>query len=130
MGSASFEYLVEACPTLCALDSLDKVATRGYLHFMRSIGIKLLKDKLSEYVRIAGTGETILVTDRDRVVAELGPPREGRAEHISDAVVADGVRSGWITPRRYPPDVVADSSAVRRPLADVLADLDRDREDR
>jgi antitoxin (DNA-binding transcriptional repressor) of toxin-antitoxin stability system len=35
---------------------------------MRSVGIKLLKNKLSEYIRLAAGGETVLVTDRDRVV--------------------------------------------------------------
>ena len=29
---------------------------------MRTVGIKLLKDKLSEYIRLAGSGETILIT--------------------------------------------------------------------
>lgn len=110
--------------------TLDEVATRGYFHDMRTIGIKLLKDKLSEYVRIAGTGETILVTDRDRVVAELGPPRAGRAEQVSDAVVAEGVRAGWITPRRYAADIPIHVAISRRPIAEVLSDLDRDREDR
>ncbi len=38
---------------------------------MRSVGVKVLKNKLSEYVRLAASGETVLVTDRDRVVAEL-----------------------------------------------------------
>ena len=46
---------------------------------MRSVGIKVLNSKLSEYVRLAAAGETILVTDRDRVVAELGPLRETRS---------------------------------------------------
>ena len=46
---------------------------------MRAVGVKVLKNKLSEYVRLAESGETVLVTDRDRVVAELGPPRPGRA---------------------------------------------------
>lgn len=103
---------------------------------MRSIGIKALKDKLSEYVRLAASGETVLVTDRDRVVAEIVPPRAGRADQVSDVVVAEGVRSGWITPRRYAPGSVAElppGSGLppgTRPLADVLADLDRDRADR
>ena len=44
---------------------------------MRSVGLKVLKNKLSEYVRLAAGGETVLVTDRDRVVAEIVPPREG-----------------------------------------------------
>jgi antitoxin (DNA-binding transcriptional repressor) of toxin-antitoxin stability system len=37
---------------------------------MRAVGIKTLKNKLSEYVRAAAAGETIPVTGRDRVVAE------------------------------------------------------------
>lgn len=39
---------------------------------MRAVGLKILKNKLSEYVRLAASGETVLVTDRERVVAELG----------------------------------------------------------
>ena len=31
---------------------------------MHSVGIKTLKNKLSEYVRAAAAGETVLVTDR------------------------------------------------------------------
>ena len=106
------------------------MATGGYHHAMRSIGIKALKDKLSEYLRLAAAGETVYVTDRDRIVAEIGPPRISRAESVSDAVVAEGVRTGWITPRRYPPDAVPELPVGRRKLADVLADLARDREER
>jgi antitoxin (DNA-binding transcriptional repressor) of toxin-antitoxin stability system len=32
-----------------------------------------LKNKLGEYVGLAFGGETVLITDRDRVVAEIGP---------------------------------------------------------
>jgi len=42
---------------------------------MRTVGLKTLKNKLSEYVRLAAAGETIVITDRDRPVAEIGPPR-------------------------------------------------------
>jgi prevent-host-death family protein len=38
---------------------------------MRMVGLKILKNKPSEYVRLAAAGETVLVTDRSRVVAEL-----------------------------------------------------------
>ena len=65
---------------------------------MRAVGIKNLKNRLSEYVRLAASGETVLVTDRDRVVAELGPPRAGRAERLEDAALAEAVRNGWLTP--------------------------------
>jgi len=42
---------------------------------MRSVGIKQLKSRLSEYLRLVRGGETVLVTDRDEVVAELRPTR-------------------------------------------------------
>ena len=45
---------------------------------MRTVGLRELKAKLSEYVRLARTGEVVLVTDRGRVVADLRPPRGGR----------------------------------------------------
>ena len=61
------------------------------------MGLKVLKNKLSEYVRLAAGGEVVLITDRDRVVAELVPPRLGRAEWVSDSQLADAVRQGWIT---------------------------------
>ncbi len=51
-----------------------EVATSSYISDMRTVGIKLLKNRLSEYLRLVAAGETILVTDRDRVVAELRPP--------------------------------------------------------
>jgi len=94
---------------------------------MRAVGIKVLKNKLSEYVRLAASGETVLVTDRDRVVAELGPPRPGRAEALVDAQLAEAVRTGWVAPR------LAEGAPPRlpvAPLADLLAELDEDRADR
>lgn len=42
---------------------------------MRVVGVKLLKTRLSGYLRDVRRGETFLVTDRDEVVAELRPPR-------------------------------------------------------
>jgi antitoxin (DNA-binding transcriptional repressor) of toxin-antitoxin stability system len=59
---------------------------------MRAVGVKVLKNKLSEYVRLAASGETVLVTDRDRVVAELGQPRAGRAPALADALLSEAVR--------------------------------------
>jgi antitoxin (DNA-binding transcriptional repressor) of toxin-antitoxin stability system len=64
---------------------------------MRSIDVKILKNKLSEYVRLAARGEIVLVTDRDRVVAELGPPAYGLVLYPSDAALAELVGSGALT---------------------------------
>ena len=46
---------------------------------MKAVGVKQLKSRLSEYLRLARSGETVLVTDRDEVVAEIRPARRGRA---------------------------------------------------
>ena len=56
-------------------ERLDKVTTGSYFRCMKAVGIKVLKAKLSEYIRLAKAGETILVTERDEVVAEIGPAR-------------------------------------------------------
>jgi antitoxin (DNA-binding transcriptional repressor) of toxin-antitoxin stability system len=96
---------------------------------MRAVGIKLLKNKLSEYVRIAAAGERVLVTDRDRVVAELGPPREGTSSSAPDAVLAEAVRSGWLRP----PLLRGSEPPAARPVLpfeDVMRMLDEAREDR
>lgn len=96
---------------------------------MRAVGIKNLKNRLSEYVRLAASGETVLVTDRDRVVAELGPPRPGRAERLEDAALAEAVRNGWVTPPVARPDASPPRHPIA-PLAELLRELDDDRADR
>jgi antitoxin (DNA-binding transcriptional repressor) of toxin-antitoxin stability system len=96
---------------------------------MRAVGIKALKNKLSAYVRVAADGETVLVTDRDRVVAELGPPQAGRAVDVSDALLADVVRRGWLRPPVAPSEALPTRKAVA-PLAELLRELDEDRSDR
>ncbi len=96
---------------------------------MRSVGLKMLKNRLSEYVRLAAGGESILVTDRDKVVAELGPPRLGRAPQLSDALLAELFRKGWLSP----PLRTFDEPPPRLPVArweDLRAELERDRADR
>jgi antitoxin (DNA-binding transcriptional repressor) of toxin-antitoxin stability system len=96
---------------------------------MRAVGIKALKNKLSEYIRlVAATGETVLVTDRDRVVAELNPPG-GRTETTRSAVLDDLVRRGKARPAtRTGPPPPAPHTGLR--WEDVLAGLEADRADR
>ncbi len=50
---------------------------------MKAVGIKQLKARLSEYLRLVKTGETVLITDRDEVVAELRPARRQSAGDLS-----------------------------------------------
>ena len=96
---------------------------------MRAVGLKILKNKLAEYVRVAAAGETVLVTDRDRVVAELVPPRAGRSPMLADAMLAQAVREGWISPPALADETPPPRAPVMR-LRDLLDELGRDREDR
>jgi prevent-host-death family protein len=96
---------------------------------MRSVGLKILKNKLSEYVRLAAAGETVLVTDRNRVVAELVPPQPGRKSISEDDFIARGVREGWLTPAKNP----GNGPLPRKPVMsfeEVMRDLEEDRSDR
>jgi antitoxin (DNA-binding transcriptional repressor) of toxin-antitoxin stability system len=95
---------------------------------MRSVGLKTLKNKLSEYIRLAARGETVLVTDRDRVIAEIGPPGP-RSSMLSDALLLDAFRQGWMTP----PISVGHGPPARKPVMkidELLSNLQRDRADR
>jgi prevent-host-death family protein len=95
---------------------------------MRAVGLRILKNKLSEYVRAVTAGETILVTDHERVVAELVPPHPGRADFATDALLAAAVRSGWVTA-----PLVASGLPPSRPclsFAELMDDLNADRSDR
>jgi antitoxin (DNA-binding transcriptional repressor) of toxin-antitoxin stability system len=96
---------------------------------MRAVGLKILKNKLSEYVRLAASGETVLVTDRDRVVAEIVPPRPDRSPLLADAMLAEAVREGLITPATAP----SGKPPPRKPMVkfqELMEELERDREDR
>jgi antitoxin (DNA-binding transcriptional repressor) of toxin-antitoxin stability system len=42
---------------------------------MKAVGIKQFKAHLSEYVRLVKSGQTVLLTEREEVVAELRPSR-------------------------------------------------------
>ena len=96
---------------------------------MRTVGLKVLKNKLSEYVRMAARGETILVTDRERVVAELGPPNAGREDLMADERMAELVRTGLVTPPRSPFRLPSERHP-RALLREILAELEEDRADR
>ena len=58
---------------------------------MADVGVRELKQRLSEYLDRAERGELVRVTDRGRPKALLGP-LPGRAH------VEQGVAEGWIVP--------------------------------
>ena len=95
---------------------------------MRTVGLKTLKNKLSEYVRLAAAGETVLITDRNRIVAEIVPHK---AETGLTPFQEKGFREGWLTPAKRPFAPLPPRKPIPGyTLEQLLTDLDRDREDR
>ena len=96
---------------------------------MKTVKIAELKNRLSYYLRRVQRGESILVCDRDRVVARIervdahGPLPESDAEWLDRLERRGVIRRGTGKPSR---DWLA-----RRPLiaADVVAALLREREE-
>ncbi len=56
---------------------------------MKTVGVRELKNRLSEYLRQVRSGEGVLVTDRGEVIAELTPP----GERTLDLSVPPGLRA-------------------------------------
>ena len=106
------------------------MASGIYLAGMRSVDLKVLKNKLSEYIRLAAAGETVLVTDRDLVVAEIVPPQPGHQAANHDEFIARGVREGWLTPATVPPGAPLPPRKPVMSFEELLGDLERDRAER
>jgi antitoxin (DNA-binding transcriptional repressor) of toxin-antitoxin stability system len=96
---------------------------------MRYVRLDQLTAKVGEYVHLATAGETIVVTEEDRPVAELVPPRATPDAASDEDVIARGVSEGWIlpasAPRAGPPP-----SYPCMTFEDLMQDLDDDRADR
>lgn len=84
-----------------------------------AVGVRERKAKLSEVLARARAGEEIIVTDRNRPIARLGP-------YVAQSDVERGIAEGWIeAPRRTRlPDV--QSSQAELSTGEVL-DEDRGR---
>ncbi len=95
----------------------------------RSVGIRELKAKLSAYVRRAQAGETVAITDRGAVVAELRP-RTLSLEEINRRI-DEMARKGLVTK-----STSTDLSSLRKfkgpgwKKGEARKLLDEDREDR
>jgi antitoxin (DNA-binding transcriptional repressor) of toxin-antitoxin stability system len=68
---------------------------------MIRVGVRELRNKLSRYLRLVREGQTVLVTDRDRVVAEI---RQREAAGGTDSLrryLEVGGMSGTIRPAAH-----------------------------
>jgi prevent-host-death family protein len=86
--------------------------------YMTTVGVAELRQNLSKYLRLVAGGERLVVTERNKPVAELGPPPStGQA---LDRLIADGRVS---RPRRLglpePLQLAGDPHALSRALDEV-----------
>jgi prevent-host-death family protein len=92
---------------------------------MRTVGMKTLKNKLSECVHAAAAGETVVITERGRKVAQLVPMPQP-----TESVIERGIREGWVRPAKRGPDWPPKGIPVPGlTLEEILADLDESRKD-
>jgi prevent-host-death family protein len=107
--------------------AIDEEASASYIMPMRSVDLKVLKNKFSEYIRLVASGESVLITDRNRVVAELVPPQPGRTLTVQkEDLITQGVREGWLTPAKNP----GPGPLPRKPVMtfeELMRDLDESR---
>jgi prevent-host-death family protein len=85
---------------------------------MNEVGIAELRRNLSKYLRRVERGERLTVTDRNRPVAELGPPATRGSE--LDRLIAEGRLSR--PPRRGLPEPLqldGDPYALGRALDEI-----------
>ena len=101
---------------------------------MKAVGIKALKNNLSKYLREVRSGETVWVTDRDEVIAEIHRPVVPIAGRISrwESWLNSQERSGAL--RRASSGTVSLSIGAQLPAAkrkvDLAALLDESRSER
>src|SRR5687768_11784375 len=47
---------------------------------MKTVGVRELKNRLSEYIRHVRSGERVAITDRGEIVAEMSPPGQSTVD--------------------------------------------------
>jgi antitoxin (DNA-binding transcriptional repressor) of toxin-antitoxin stability system len=99
---------------------------------MKVVGIKQLKARPSEHVRLAKAGQTVLVTEREEIMAELRPSRRrrpiaDRPEEVLETLAAAGEISRAAQPKG---DWTWHSRGLGLPSAAAQALLDELRQER
>src|SRR5262245_37976395 len=64
---------------------------------MKTVGVRDLKNRLSEYLRQVRAGDSILVTDRGEVIAEITAPGHQALDPGVPPGLADMARRGLLT---------------------------------
>lgn len=88
------------------------------MYMNETVGVAELRQNLSRYLRRVERGERLVVTDRNKPVAELGPPSTSGTE--LDRLIAEG-RVSRPTRRGLPPplELEGDPLALSRALDEI-----------
>jgi antitoxin (DNA-binding transcriptional repressor) of toxin-antitoxin stability system len=92
---------------------------------MRTVGVRELKAHLSRVLREVQAGETVLITDRGRVVAELRRPgpvgmTEDPTERALSRMSTEGhLRIAEPSPDPFPPSPLKTKAGTARALIDA-----------
>ena len=94
----------------------------------KAVGVKALRDGLSRYLRDVRAGTTILVLDRDEVVAEIRQPSVDAYPGAHTTLADDLARSGKLIRARSPRSKLR-PSPLRLPTGSAQEILEADRAD-
>lgn len=95
--------------------------TATFMYMSETVGIAELRQNLSVYLRRVSRGERLVVTDRNRPVAELGPAPSTGAD--LDRLIAEGRVSRPSRSRLPEPlELAGDPRALSRALDDIRGD--------
>jgi antitoxin (DNA-binding transcriptional repressor) of toxin-antitoxin stability system len=64
---------------------------------MQEVGIKALKDNLSQYIGLVRKGEIVVVKDRNEVVAEIRRPSNNNTENL---YIQEAILKGSVLPEK------------------------------
>lgn len=86
--------------------------------YMTTVGVAQLRQNLSKYLKLVERGERLVVTERNRPIAELGPPPS--TGEALDRLIAEG-RVARPRRRRLPEPLQAagDPHALSRALDEI-----------
>ena len=103
------------------MQALVLVASCGYIERMITVGIRELKSRLSECLRMVREGNEVQVTLRGETVAEIRPPTH-LAEHSTDSELRRRAQAGKVRlgarnrPEAYPSTSVQLPDGIVRTL--------------
>jgi prevent-host-death family protein len=81
------------------------------------VGTRELKNKLSEYIRRVKKGQTVIVTERGNVVAQLMPPQQSVEERIQAMVDAGLAEWSGKKMKPYQPKIINRSG---KSMSDII----------